>query len=317
MEIDRRTLRDAFFDRLYQRARVDEDIVLVVADMSAPSLDKFRKNLSGQFVNVGIAEANAILISSGLALAGKKVYTYAISPFITLRCLEQIRVNNAIMEIPINIIGMGTGYSYITDGPTHHLIEDIAIMRAMPRICIYNPADTITAECLVDLTCGSRTTNYIRLDKDTYPHVYTSSEQFNSDGVNELVGGGDFAVVSTGVMIHSVKSVIEQLNLKSPNIGLIEICKFPIDSEKLLPLLKRKTKIISVEEHFLPGGLGSALAEIILDNNLGVKLKRVGVDPSQGFKSSYQYGGREIIKKNAGIDSSAIEEVINSFFYEG
>ncbi|MGE5294008.1 MAG: hypothetical protein ACM3VT_04215, partial [Solirubrobacterales bacterium] len=158
------TQRDAFFERLYELARKDKDIVIVAADMSAPALDQFRTDLPGQFVNVGIAEQNAIQIASGLAMTGKKAFAYAISPFITLRCLEQIRVSNGIMGIPITIVGMGTGFSYCSDGPTHHLIEDLAIMRAIPNIRIMNVTDNVMARSLADMTCGGiEGATYIRL----------------------------------------------------------------------------------------------------------------------------------------------------------
>ena len=308
------TLRDAFFDRLYDRAREDHDIVLVVADMAAPSLDKFRRDLPDQFVNVGIAEQNAILIASGLALGGKKVFVYAISPFITLRCLEQIRVNNAIMGIPINIVGMGTGYSYCNDGPTHHLIEDISIMRSLPRVHIYNPIGPGQAAQMVDLFLDSRETNYIRLDKDIYPEVAYPIPGGNDPGMAQVREGGGFCILSTGPILHKILPLLEKYS--SLDIALVDLYKFPINEQALIPLIQGKKRLITVEEHFLPGGMGSAVAEILADNQLFIPLKRMGIPLGQEYKASYQYGGRERIQRFNGIDGPSIEKNINSFFAE-
>ena len=112
------TQRDAFWNKVYESARLNRNIVVVTADMGAPALDNIRRDLAGQFVNVGIAEQNAITLAAGLALTGKNVFIYAIAPFITLRCLEQIRVEAAMMKIPINIVGVGAGFGYEDSGPT-------------------------------------------------------------------------------------------------------------------------------------------------------------------------------------------------------
>lgn len=314
MEMVNKTLRDAFFDRLYQLAREDEDVVLVVADMSAPSLDKYRKNLPSQFINVGIAEQNAILIASGLALAGKKVYVYAIASFITLRCFEQIRINNSIMGIPITIVGMGTAYSYFTDGPTHHLIEDISAMRSLPGINIYNPVNAMMAEKMADITYGKQCTNYIRLDRESCSSDVYKVDDINDEGIHEIVKGKDYVVASSGIILDSVKAILEKEHNKSLYIGLIDIYKYPINTKLLLSLLANKKKIITVEEHFLPGGLGSAVAEILIDNDVPIKLKRVGISHAESYKHSYQYGGRDVIRKSAGIDDESIENTITNFF---
>ena len=122
------TMRDTFWNRVYELAKEDKDVIVVAADMGAPALDKFRTDLTNQFVNAGIAEQNAMLISTGLALAGKKVFVYAIAPFITMRCYEQIRNYPAGMDLPVTVVGVGAGFSYEDSGPTHHSIEDITIL---------------------------------------------------------------------------------------------------------------------------------------------------------------------------------------------
>ena len=312
--------RDAFFNRLYALAKEDKDIIIVVADMSAPALDKFRIELPNQFVNVGIAEQNAIQIASGLALEGKKVFAYAISPFITLRALEQIRVSNCIMGIPITIVGMGTGLSYSSDGPTHHLIEDIAVMRSFPNMNIYNITDNVMAEAVVGICCRSNAVNYVRLDKDANQDIYGTNYGTNYlflDGIAQLIREEEIILISSGVMTYTALKVVGFLYEKGMSIGIIDIFRFPINTPIFLEMIKKTKKLITLEEHFLAGGLGSAVCEILVDNGITIPLRRIGMEMSDGYKFCYKYGGRDIIRKHYGIDAVSVEEKIMNFLQEG
>ncbi|UCC98615.1 MAG: hypothetical protein JSW66_01720 [Phycisphaerales bacterium] len=307
------TQRDAFFDRLYELAREDVNIVIVAADMSAPALDKFRRDLPAQFVNVGIAEQNAIVIASGLALTGKKVFAYAIAPFITLRCLEQIRVANAIMHIPITIVGMGTGLSYDSDGPTHHLIEDVAVLRAFANIEIHSITDAVMAAAYADISCTKKKANYIRLDKDFYPVIYDGGFDF-SHGLARLREGKDNIIIATGPMVHVANAIAGSPGFEGLDIGVVDVFEIPINESTLLETIDGVKKIITLEEHFLPGGLGSAICEILNDNEMPVPVKRLGLDINAGYQHCYKYGGRELIRRCHGIDRRSLEQAISEYF---
>jgi transketolase len=300
--------RDAFFNRLYEIAKADKNVVIVAADMAAPSLDEFRVNLPNQFINVGIAEQNAILIGSGLALVGKNVFTYAIASFITLRCLDQIRVNNGIMNIPITIVGMGTGFTYETDGPTHHLIEDIAIMRAMPNIRINNITDNVMASAYADISYRKIQTNYIRLDKDLSNPIYDKNFDF-SKGLSKVKDGNEYLLVSTGIMTHTALEVSSCF--QNIDIGVIDIFELPLNEKLFIDMVKGAKKIITLEEHFLPGGLGSAVCEVLADNGLMIPVKRLGMDVQKGY--CYKYGGRDIIRGFYGLDKETLKQVIGEY----
>jgi transketolase len=307
--------RDAFWNKIYELAKKDKDIVIITADMGAPSLDKFRKNLSSQFVNVGIAEQNAITLAAGLTLAGKKVFTYAIAPFITLRCLEQIRVENAIMKIPITIVGVGVGFGYEDSGPTHHLIEDVAIMRTMPNIRIDNITDNVMAEYFARQCCKKKTiTDYIRLDRLTHPDIYDRFTDF-SEGLIVAREGGDYYIISAGSMIPTALETAAELSRGKIKIGVIDIFSLPVNGKKLSAILKKTKKIVCLEEHFLPGGLGSAVAEVLCDNGLPIPLKRIGIPLDKGY--CYKYGGREVIREYYGIDKRTAIAKIKNFIQHG
>lgn len=303
--------RDAFWNKVYELARKDKNIVIVTADMGAPSLDKFRKNLAAQFVNVGIAEQNAVTLAAGLALAGKKVFIYAIAPFISLRCLEQIRVSNAIIKIPITIVGVGVGFGYEDSGPTHHLIEDIAIMRAMPNIRINNITDNVMAEYIASESCKNKTvTDYIRLDRLSHPDIYSSRTDFSA-GLTIPKKAKDYYIISAGTMVPVALKVAESLSKGKVSIGVIDIFNLPINKDKLLQALKGVKKVITLEEHFLAGGLGSAVIEVLNDNDSVIPVKRIGIPLEKGY--CYKYGGREIIRKYYGIDQDSVTGKIKNF----
>ena len=312
--MDNITQRDAFWDKVYERAQTDKNIIVVSADMGAPALDKFRRDFPTQFVNVGIAEQNGILVSAGLVLTGKKVFVYAIAPFITLRCLEQIRVNNAIMNIPITIVGVGAGFGYEDSGPTHHIIEDIAIMRAMPHITINSISDNIMASAFVDISCSMKTTNYVRLDRLILPQLYDKNADF-SQGLSILKKNKDCYIISTGSMTHIALDVARQLEKEGISIGVIDVYRFPIQENAFIETIQAAKKLVSLEEHFLPGGSGSAVCEVLQDNNLLIPIKRIGLSHKKGY--CYQYGGRnkgrDIIRAYYGLDIITIKKTVRQF----
>ncbi len=296
--------RDAFWTKIYNLALQDRDVVIVSADMGAPALDIIRRNIPSQFINVGIAEQNAIVVSSGLALEGKKVFAYAIAPFITLRCLEQIRVQNAMMKIPITIVGVGAGFGYEDSGPTHHIIEDMAIMRSFPGINIYTVTDSIMAEAMGEITYKNREVNYVRLDRKVLPQIYDSATDF-SKGLEILKTGQDGYILATGIMVHIALRISHRLMNKGIDLGVIDIYKLPLNGPLLVDMVKDSCQLITMEEHFLPGGLGSAICEVLIDNNISIPLYRMGLSHNEGY--CYKYGGRDEIWRYYGMDEESIE----------
>ncbi|MBL7145636.1 MAG: 1-deoxy-D-xylulose-5-phosphate synthase [Phycisphaerae bacterium] len=297
------TQRDAFWNKVYDLAKLDRDIVVVSADMGAPSLDKFRTDLPAQFVNVGIAEQNCIVVAAGLAMSGKHPFVYAIAPFITLRCLEQIRVENAIMNIPITIVGVGAGFGYDDSGPTHHLTEDITVMRSMPNIVINSISDNIMAEAVAEMSCSMPNTNYIRLERQLFPRIYEVDADFCS-GMAVVRDGDDACVIATGSMVHAALEVAEKLSTEDVSMKVLDVYTLPINESLLLSLIGRAKTVITIEEHFLPGGLGSAVCEVLNDANSSISVKRIGLPIEKGY--CYKYGGREEIRKYYGIDQQGL-----------
>ena len=296
------SMRDAFFNELYEIAIKDRNIIIVSADMGAPSLDKFRKDLGNQFINVGIAEQNMVTVATGLALNGKRVFIYAIMPFATLRCYEMIKVNLSLMNIPVTIIGVGAGFSYDDSGPTHHSTEDIAVMRVLPNMTILSPSDSIMAAKFARMSCKMSGPNYVRLDREILPLIYKQDTSF-SDGLTNLKAGKDVCIISTGNMVHRAIEVSNKLKEHSINAGVIDLYRIrPINEELLLNSIGQSKRIVTLEEHLLTGGMGSAVAEILIDNGKTTPLKRIGIRD----KYYYAYGSRNNIQSLCGLDTDSV-----------
>jgi len=305
------SLRDAFWDRIYELSKENKDILIVTADMGAPSLDKFRTDLASQYIDVGIAEQQAVALSTGLALCGKKPFAYAIAPFIALRCYEHTRVNLASMNVPVTLVGVGAGVSYDDSGPTHHAVDDISVMRILPNLKIHNITDSVMARAFADISCKISYPNYIRLDRKVLPIIYDENSDF-STGLTVLNAVTEVCIVATGNMVHRAIEVSEILKNQGIDVGIIDIYTFPINEELFVEAIKGVQTIVTLEEHTLPGGLGSAVCEVLADHQLMKQVKRIGMDFSKGY--CYKYGGRKNIQSIYGLDKEYLVKTVSSIF---
>lgn len=302
-------MRDAFITRLYELAKQDRDLIFVSADFGAPAFDKVRSEIPEHFVNVGIAEQNMISIASGLALEGKKAYAFAIAPFASSRCHEFTKLNAGLMKIPIKVVGVGAGFGYDDSGPTHHTTEDISIMRAIPNLKLVSPSFSRMAEAFAEISYKDNSPYYIRLDRKILPDLseYYSMDNFQA-GFKEVISGNDIAIISTGVMVHTALKVQKKLLEQGKRIGVIDLYRLKPVNPELKNILSKYKYVISLEEHLLDGGLGSIISEIITDNDLNIKLKRIGVTDYL-----YEYG-REHIHSKYGLDADSVTKEIEKLF---
>ncbi len=306
-----KTLRDFFWNRVYELAMEDRNIVAVIADMGAPALDSFRVNLPSQYIDVGIAEQNAISLSAGLSLGDKKPFVYAIAPFITLRCFEQIRVDLAAMDLPVTIVGVGAGMSYDDSGPTHHCVEDITVLSPLPNFYIHNISDPVMARAFADISVKFPHPNYVRLDRKVLPKIYPEDFSFD-DGLSLLKEGNDCVIVATGNMVHRALEVSQILEARGISCGVIDVYEFPVNARLLLEFIAPVERVFTLEEHSLRGGLGSVVGEVMLDGAVSKPLYRMGIDTKKGF--CYRYGGRNYLQKCLGLDPLTIAEKITTAF---
>lgn len=303
--------RDVFIDTIYEFAKKDKDVYFMSADLGAKALDRFREDLPKQFIHAGISEQNMIDVAAGLAQSGKKVYVYAMTPFITFRCYEQIKVVLGSMNLPVTIVGIGAGYSYDDAGPTHYAIEDISCMRVIPNIEILNPSDENSIVAAAKLSYEEPKFRYLRIDRKFLPNVY--KEENILEGVCEISSGEKVVLLTNGYMFQKAVEIKEILHDKGINLGLVDIFRIkPLNKEKLKEIVQRYDKVVILEEHFLDGGLGSSVLEVLSDVGVLVPTLRLGIIDKYLFDN----GGRDYIHKLSGIDNTTVVEKIIQFAWE-
>ena len=297
--------RDAFIEEIFVAAKNDRDIFFVSADFGAPALDRFREELPNQFFHSGISEQHMIDMAAGLALSGKKVYVYAMAPFITLRCLEQTKCSLALMNLPVTILAVGVGLGYADAGPTHYSTEDIACLRSIVGLEVVSPCDELSSRFIAKRTIEAPSLRVVRLERHALPLIYSSESELISYGHNELVKGEGVCVMSYGHLLHRILNA--RKSLPKPKFGVVDLFVIkPIDFN-LVDILKTYDSIVTVEEQCLSGGFGSAVLEFLSDVGLKIHVKRLGLEERYYFEN----GGREFLLDEFGLSKETILEEIS------
>lgn len=292
-------IRDALFDELYNIAKIDSNVIFLTADLGSLSLEKFKRDLKNQYINIGIAEQNMVGVAAGLSLTGKNVFIYGLAAFVTSRCFEQIKINLSYMNLSVKIIGSGPGFVYANDGATHNITNDISIMRSLPNMVIYSPSDHITMSNVTKISYKSKNPVYIRVDKGEFPQLYSENKnQDFSDGLSLLKTGKDLLIITTGIMTHKAFKLADKLK-DIIDIGIIDIYRIkPINEKLLLSLIEQFDAIVTLEEHSIIGGIGSIVCEILADNQKNVRIKRFAIADRYCDK----HGNREWLHSFYGLD---------------
>lgn len=303
-------MRNAYISALYDIAKRNKQIMSLNADIGAIVFDKFKSDFPDRFVNVGVAEQNMIGVAAGLASCGKIPFTYTITPFITARTYEQIRVDVCLQNSNVKIVGVGAGLVYSTLGPTHHAIEDIAIMKTLPNMKIVSPADPIESKMATYSIAEMKGPVYFRIGTAGEPKIYEEDYEFTFGKGVEIKHGDDVTLIATGSIVYDTLNAAKELELKGISTRVINIHTIkPLDKDIILKAARETGIIITIEEHNLEGGLGSSIASVILEENKSqIKFKRIGLNDI--FCSFY--GTHQQLKTHYGITKEdIIREVIN------
>lgn len=291
-------LRDRLITTVYEKAKDDKDIYFFSADLGAKALDAFRENLPHQFFHTGISEQNMINVATAFTLEEKSVFTYAMVPFLTARAFEQVKFA-AILNAPLNLVGVGSGFSYDDAGPTHYGVEDIGYMNTLPNLNIYSPSSLKAVDKATEIALAKGSLNYIRLDRKKLPEIYENKEILD---INKILNGEKKCIISNGYMLHKVYDFA-----KENGIALIDIFKIkPLNANLLYELIKDYDKIFIVEEHFISSGIGSIIINALNEINKQLNIVKIGIEE----KFYFENGGREYLHKLAGIDIDTIKEKI-------
>ncbi len=291
-------------------AKEDEKLLVTTADLCFYSgLDRFKRNHPDQYYNLGIAEQNMIGVAAGLASEGYRVFATTYASFAAARCCDQVKVNMAYMKLPVKLVGLTAGLSVGILGPTHMSWGDLAVMRAMPDIAILSPADCTET---VKATIAAAEYNgpvYVRLTGSmNSPIVYKEDYEYRMGKAIQMKEGLDAAVIATGSMVHPAAEAVLRLEQEGISCGLVNMHTIrPLDTEILEKIRTKYSFIITVEEHGVVGGLGSAVLEYLSDKN-SPPIKRIGLEGSYPHAAGYEH----LLGEN-GLTADGIYSSIKSF----
>ena len=246
-------------------AKSDERIWLLVGDLGYSVVEPFRQEFADRFINVGVAEQNMTGIAAGLALSGKIVFTYSIANFPTLRCLEQIRNDVCYHNANVKVVAVGGGFAYGSQGMTHHATEDIAIMRSLPNMTVIAPGDSIEAALATRAVVGYPGPCYLRLGRGKEPVVYKISPDFQIGKAITVRNGRDITLIATGGMLYNTVQAAGKLTQQGVEARVLSMHTIkPLDTDAVLLAARDIGPIVTIEEHSSIGGLGSAVADVLV-----------------------------------------------------
>lgn len=258
-------MRTAFINALSALAAADERIWLVTGDLGYSVLEAFYERFPARYLNVGVAEQNMTGIAAGLASCGKVVFTYSIANFPTLRCLEQIRNDVCYHELPVKIVSVGGGYAYGPQGYTHHGLEDLAVMRTLPGMTVVAPGDPVETELATRAAAAAPGPCYLRLGKAREPVVHRQPPAFALGQAIRVREGRDVTLISTGGVLpftlEAAKKLAAEYKIEARVLSMHTLK--PLDAAAVASAVRETGGIITVEEHSVTGGLGSAVADVL------------------------------------------------------
>jgi len=281
-------MRNTVINKITAVAKENKNIFVIAGDAGFGVLDEFQKNFPARFLNLGVAEQNTISFSAGLALVGYKVFVYNIIPFVMFRCYEQVRNDICYQRLPVTLVGIGSGVTYAPQGMTHYSVEDVAIARTLPNLTILSPCDPQEAEKCAEYAIKNNGPVYIRVAKSGEPTVHQSKIKSIANPIIVKEGHGVAVLFYGSVGVEVIKAVQDLKKLP----WVISIPKLqPLNFDFLLKKLKGVHTLITVEEHFVDGGLGSIIGDWLARDRLSFKLKKLGI------KNEFIHA----IKNNAGM----------------
>lgn len=299
-------MRNAFAAELLAMAEADARIVMLSGDIGNRLFDSFKSRFPDRFYNCGVAEANMIGVAAGLALSGMRPIAYTITPFMTLRAVEQVKLDVCYHRLPVIIAGVGAGLSYANLGPTHHSVEDIAFMRTFPGITIVCPADPVETRLALRAAVKEDGPLYLRLGKKGEPTVHENPPDFTLGRGLEMRMGSDVCILSTGTILPVAVSAADELMSRGFSAGLVSFHTVkPLDEELLTKAFSCHKVVIVMEEHGLAGGFSGFVAEWLADRPpFKARLLRAGM--SDEFL--HESGNQKYARGRFGLTAATIVE---------
>jgi len=308
-------VRTAFIETLVELARRDSRIVLIVGDLGFGVVERFSQALPAQFVNAGVAEQNMTGLAAGMALGGKTVFTYSIANFPVVRCLEQIRNDVCYHNASVKIVAVGGGFAYGALGYSHHATEDIAFMRALPAMTVVAPNDPVEAELATRAAAALPGPCYLRLGRAGEPRVHESLPEFSLGRAITMRDGRHVAILATGGLLTTALAAADALGGSGISARVLSVHTIkPLDVDAVLRAAAETDALVTLEEHSIIGGLGGAVAEVVLEAAVRPRVfKRIGVPDSR----LAAVGDRDYLRACAGLDVQSVTATIRELLRRG
>lgn len=281
-------MRTAYLDTLYDLASKDKRVYALISDNGAIVYDKYRRDLASQYLNLGISEANMLGMAAGMASCGKIPFAYTIGAFLAYRAFEFIRNDICLQKQNVKIVGTGAGEVYSALGPTHHSTEDLGGLRTLPNLTILCPASPLEVKKATVAAYEYDGPVYLRLGTNREQEIYENDYSFEIGKGVLLSDGEDITMIGTGSILTEVIKAREILSKEGISARVINIHTLkPIDKEIIRKAVSETRGIVTVEDHNIIGGLGSAVSEVIAESGKGIPFARIGLKDrfSEGYGS--------------------------------
>ncbi|MCX9158359.1 hypothetical protein OPU71_19735 [Niveibacterium sp. 24ML] len=301
-------MRNTFINSLCELARAHDDIFLMCGDLGYSVLEPFAEQFPERFLNAGIAEQNMTEMAVGLAREGYNVFTYSIGNFPTLRCMEQIRYDVCYHDANVKIIAVGGGYAYGALGVSHHTTEDIAMLRSIPNMLVTAPADPHEARSIAKYLVSHRGPAYVRLNKAGEPMIHRGEVDVQPGRLITVREGAGVAVLTTGAVLDGAIRQIDEAGRPWAVYSCPMLSAF--DTETMCSLARRFDCIVTMEEHQLAGGFGSAVLECLSDLRAQGRIASMPIVRRVGIPNKFigYAGTQEYLRMKAGVDLGRILE---------
>lgn len=306
-------MQRAYMRALCEIAEKDRNVLSVLADSGTGYDELFRRYFPAQMLDFGIAEENMVSAAAGLATCGKIPFVYTAGAFLAYRSFEFIRDDICFQNLNVKIVGMGAGLSWSTLGVTHHTTEDLALLRVLPNLTVFSPSCPREVEKAVRAAYEIQGPVYIKIGMNNEPDVYGEDDTFVVGSNRELRAGGEVCVYTTGSIASEVLEAAKLLEADGEDVCVVNVPTIkPFDEDEVRKRADCCRVILTVEEHSITGGLGSAVAEVLAESDVKVRFKRIGL--KNCFATGY--GTHAQVKAANGLDAEGIARQIREILKE-
>lgn len=303
---NKKATRESYGEALLDLGKKNENVVVFDADLSgATKTNTFAKEIKDRFFNIGIAEQDMVSTAAGISTCGKIPYASSFAVFLAGRAYDQVRNAVCYPNLNVKLCATHAGITVGEDGATHQMLEDVSLMRGLPNMRVFCPADETETRWIIEEISKIEGPCYVRLGRSKVPKIYDDGEKFEIGKAKQIGEGTDATIFASGVTVSEAIFAMDKLKEEGINVRVVDICSIkPIDKDMIVKCAKETKKLVSVEDHSVIGGIGSAIADVLIEE-YPCKLTKIGINDTFG-----KSGKANDLMKYYGLDSEAIIKVI-------